>query len=65
MTSDSSKQQQNRDLDDVLEEEPESKHGTEGEAANEGRRVGANSDEAGKPQAPQTGSPRGPERVAE
>lgn len=46
-----------RDLEDVLELGPESEHGTEGQAAHGGRQVGPNSDEAGKPQAPQTGEP--------
>lgn len=51
-----------RDLDDILEEEPDSKHGTEGEAAHGGDQAGPNSAESGKPQSPQTGNPRAADR---
>ena len=57
MDGNSSNRDPKRDLDNVLEEEPESKRGMEGQAAHGGRQVGPNSDQAGKPQAPQTGEP--------
>jgi hypothetical protein len=57
MTEASSKSGSTRDLEDVLEEKPESKHGEQGQAANGGEQAGANSDDAGRPIAPQTGSP--------
>ncbi len=62
MDSNSSKHGGTRDLDDVIEHDPQSKHGSEGEAAHGGRVVGPNSDQAGKPQAPQTGDPHGDDR---
>jgi hypothetical protein len=51
MNGNSSNREQNRDLDDVLEHEPESSHGDQGEAAN-----------GGEPIAPQTGNPRATDR---
>ena len=66
MNPDSKNQRENRDLADIAEHEPESKHGREGETVNRDQQAGPNAaDEAGKPQAPQTGSPRAPDRVAE
>ena len=62
MSNNSSKPRQKLDLEDVIEREPDSKHGTEGETANQGLRAGPNSDQAGKPQAPQVGNPRSPDR---
>ena len=44
-------------IEDVEEIAPDSKRGTEGQSAHGGRQVGPSSDEAGKPQAPQTGEP--------
>jgi hypothetical protein len=46
-----------RALEDVLEEEPQSKHGTEGEAVHGGDQAGPNSADAGRREAPQTGDP--------
>ena len=57
MDRNSSNRGQGRDLDDVMEHEPESKHGTEGEAVHGGDQVGPNSADAGDPQTPQTGEP--------
>lgn len=57
MTGNSKNHGGKRDLDDVLEHEPESKRGSEGEAVHGGDQVGPNSADAGKPQAPQTGRP--------
>lgn len=62
MDSTSSNHDGKRDRDAVIEHEPQSKHGTEGEAAHGGRVVGPNSDQAGKPQAPQTGDPHSDDR---
>lgn len=62
MTADNSTPGDDREREDQIEIEPDSKRGTEGEAASEGRRAGANSDEAGRPLAPQTGNPRAPDR---
>jgi hypothetical protein len=57
MNSNSSNRDQKRDPESTIELAPDSKHGTEGQAAHGGRQVGPNSDDAGKPQAPQTGEP--------
>jgi hypothetical protein len=62
MNDDSSSRGQKPDLEDVLEHDPESKHGMEGEAVHGGDQAGPNSADAGKPQAPQTGSPRAADR---
>jgi hypothetical protein len=62
MNGNSSNREQNRDLDDVLEHEPESSHGDQGEAANGGEQAGPNSDRGGEPIAPQTGNPRATDR---
>lgn len=51
-----------RDLEEVLDEDPQSKHGDEGEAVHGGEQAGPNSDRAGQPIAPQTGDPRSEER---
>ncbi|WP_155264139.1 hypothetical protein [Sphingomonas segetis] len=62
MNGNSSNRDQRPDLDDVLEQEPESSHGDQGEAANGGEQAGPNSDRAGAPIAPQTGNPRARDR---
>ncbi|HET7315937.1 MAG TPA: hypothetical protein VFI88_00750 [Sphingomicrobium sp.] len=62
MTSNSSKSPSRRHLEHVLEEKPESKHGEQGQAANGGDQAGPNSDEGGRPIAPQTGNPRADNR---
>ena len=51
-----------RDVDEVTEIEPGSKRGKMGQAAHGGDQAGANSADAGKPQAPQTGDPRADDR---
>ena len=58
MSSNSSNDGQKRDLDDVLEENPESKRGDEGEAVHGGDQAGPNSARGGQPIAEQTGDPR-------
>jgi hypothetical protein len=62
MNGDSSNREQTRDVEDVIDESPESKHGDEGESANEGRQAGPNSARAGQPIAPQTGDPMSRDR---
>ncbi|HEX2802809.1 MAG TPA: hypothetical protein VHN55_02325 [Sphingomicrobium sp.] len=62
MNSISSNSDSRRDLEDVLEEEPQSKRGKQGQAAHGGDQAGANSADGGKPQAPQTGNPRADDR---
>lgn len=62
MTQDNRNKESETSLDDIAEIDPESKHGLEGELANEGRQAGPNSDQAGKPQSPQTGNPRADDR---
>lgn len=62
MNSNSSKQDRKRDLEDVLEDEPQSKHGAEGKAAHGGEQAGPNSDEGGRTVAPQMGDGEGTDR---
>ena len=62
MTSNSSKDEAKRHLEDVLERHPQAEHGTQGEMANENRQAGPNSDRDGQPIAPQTGNPRAKDR---
>lgn len=57
MAGDSKNDHGKRDLEDVLEHEPQSKRGTEGEAVHGGDQAGPNSADAGRRQAPQTGEP--------
>lgn len=57
MDSNSSNSEGKRGTEEVIEVAPDSKRGTEGEAVHGGRQVGPNSDNAGEPQAPQTGEP--------
>lgn len=57
MDSNSSNRGQDRDLEDVVEQEPESKHGTEGEAVHGGDQAGPNSADAGERLSAQTGEP--------
>ena len=57
MNADSNKHGEKRNLDDVVEIEPGSKKGNEGQAVNGGDQAGPSSDQAGRPQAPQTGEP--------
>lgn len=62
MTGNSSKLERKRDLEKVLEDEPESKRGTEGKTAHGGDQAGPSSAEAGKVQAPQKGDPHADDR---
>ena len=62
MNGNSSNRDQKPELEDVLEQEPESSHGVEGEAVHGGDQAGPNSDRGGEPIAPQTGNPRAKDR---
>lgn len=62
MNSNSSKDRQNRGIEDVMEQDPQSKRGDEGEAVHGGAQAGPNSDRGGQPIAPQTGNPRAKDR---
>lgn len=62
MNSSNSNSGQNRDLEDVIQQDPESKHGEEGEAVHGGGQAGPNSARGGQPIAPQTGNPRAKDR---
>lgn len=64
MNKNSNNREQKRDLDEVLEEEPQSSHGDQGEAVHGGDQAGPNSARAGQPIAPQTGDPRAADREA-
>lgn len=58
MNSNSKKPDGKRDLEDVLEDEPQSKHGLQGQAKHNHERAGPNSEEYGDTIAPQKGNPR-------
>ncbi|MGE5564374.1 MAG: hypothetical protein ACM3ZV_13860 [Bacillota bacterium] len=58
----SSNDGQKRDLDQVLEVEPQSKHGDEGEAVHGGDQAGPNSSRGGQPIGQQMGDPRARDR---
>jgi hypothetical protein len=60
MNSNSSTNHEN--LDDVIEQNPEAKHGDEGEAVHGGEQAGPNSDRGEEPIAPQIGDPRAKDR---
>jgi len=62
MNSNSSNSGQKRELEDVIEEDPQAKHGDQGEAAHGGDQAGPNSARAGESIAPQTGDPRATDR---
>ena len=62
MNSNSSNPGQKRDLDELIEHDPEAKHGDEGEAVHGGDQAGPNSSRGGQPIAPQTGNPRAKDR---
>ena len=62
MNSNSSTDGQNRHLEEILEEDPQSKHGDEGEAVHGGDQAGPNSNRGGQPIAPQSGDPRARDR---
>jgi hypothetical protein len=62
MNGNSNNRGERRDLEDVLEHEPDSKHGVEGESVHGGDQAGPNSARDGEPIAPQTGNPRSPGR---
>ena len=62
MNSNSSKSSGNRDLEEVIEQDPESKHGDEGEAVHGGEQAGPNSARSGQPIVPQTGDPQASDR---
>lgn len=63
MNSNSTKHGSARDLDEAIEEDPEAKHGDEGESAHGGDQAGPNSSRAGQPIAPQPGDPRAGDRT--
>ena len=54
---------QKRDLRDVLEEEPQSKHGKQGQASHDHESAGANSEAYGQTIAPQKGNMRDSDRA--
>jgi hypothetical protein len=62
MNNDSKNSDRKPDLDNVLEEEPQSKHGKKGQAAHHGDQTGPSSDEGGQTVAPQMGDRRGTDR---
>ena len=57
MNDDSKNDGQKRDLDEMIKEDSQSKHGDQGETVNGGRQAGPNSARSGEPVAPQTGEP--------
>lgn len=62
MDSNSSKDDQGRGIEDLIEEDPQSKHGDQGEAVHGGAQAGPNSDRGGQPIEPQMGNPRAKDR---
>jgi len=52
-----------RDLEDVVEDEPQSKHGKQGQAKHDHERAGPNSVEYGETIAPQKGNLRDSDRA--
>ncbi len=62
MTDTNSNDKQKRDLEDVLEDEPQSKHGKQGQARHDHERAGPNSQDYGKTVAPQMGDHHGTDR---
>jgi hypothetical protein len=62
MNENSSNSGEKRNLEDVIEEDPQSKHGDEGESVKGGYQAGPNSDRGGQPIAPQMGDPRARDR---
>lgn len=63
MTETSNNENQKRDLEDILEDEPQSKHGRQGQAEHDHESAGANSDAYGKTIAPQKGNLRDSDRA--
>jgi hypothetical protein len=62
MNSNNRNDGQKRDLEDVLEQQPESSRGDQGKAVDGGDQAGPNSTRGGQPIAPQTGDPRATDR---
>lgn len=62
MTSNSSNHDLQSKLEEIIDEDPQSHRGDEGEAVKGGRQVGPNADRGGQPLAPQTGDPRAKDR---
>ena len=62
MDKDSSNGREKRDLEEVIDQEPDSKHGDEGQAAHGGEQAGPSSARSGQPIAPQAGDPRARDR---
>lgn len=62
MNSNSSNEHGKRGLEDLIDKDPQAKHGDEGHTANEGRQAGPNSDRGGQPVSPQMGDPRARDR---
>lgn len=63
MTDTNNHNDRNSDLENSVKDEPESKHGKQGQAANGGDQAGPNSDESGRTIAPGMGNPRGDDRA--
>ena len=62
MDSNNSNGSQNRGPEDLIEQDPQSKRGDEGEAVHGGDQAGPNSSRGGQPIAPQMGDPRARDR---
>jgi hypothetical protein len=62
MNSNSSDHGRKRELEDVLEDEPQSKRGAQGKAAHGGEQAGPSSDDGGRTIAPQMGDGEGTDR---
>ena len=62
MTDNSSNAGGKREAEEILEDEPQSKRGTQGRAAHGGDRAGPNSADSGRTIAPQKGNPRADDR---
>lgn len=62
MSSNNSNRGQQRKLEEMIEDGPQSDKGDEGEAVKGGRQAGPNSDRGGQPLAPQVGDPRAKDR---
>jgi len=63
MTGNSSSEKQNRGLDEIVEDEPQSKRGKQGQAKHDHERAGPNSDAYGQTIAPQKGELRSGDRA--
>lgn len=63
MEDNSSNSETRRNLEDVLEDEPESKRGKQGQSTHDHERAGANSEAYGRTIAPQKGDLRDSDRA--